>query len=211
MSPNFAQGGLHIQGTSVAKNLFNKPSLSPPSNSSGPKTPPRALSSQSDKSISPLEDVSSTAKSHNDGSTPPETTPTNCTIYSSKMIIMSPAKKISIERNQCTFSSSPVKSNKHHQSSNREHVKGRLDFDCSDVPTNLENTSGDGTSSSSSPTSESDREGDLFDLDLTSFEAFGPDFSLTEFLTDFGIECGGGTTDYSCPSTADASTDAVPQ
>ncbi|XP_021756773.1 uncharacterized protein LOC110721864 [Chenopodium quinoa] len=199
LSPNFAQGGSPIQGSHVAKNLFDKPSGSPTSNSSGPKTPPRALSSQSDKSTSPLEDVSSTAKSQHD-STPPETTPTNCTIYSSKTIIVSPAKHISIERNQCTFSS-PVKSNK--RQGNREHVKGRLDFDSTDMPTNVETTSGDGSSASS----ESEREVDIFDMDLANFDAFGPDFCLTELLTDFGIDCGG--IDYSCPSTAGASTAAV--
>ncbi|KMT03453.1 hypothetical protein BVRB_8g191370 [Beta vulgaris subsp. vulgaris] len=202
LSPNFIQGGSTIQGSSVAKNLFNKTS-SPPSNSSGPKTPPRALSSQSDKSISPLEDVSSTAKSQHD-STPPETTPTNCTIISSKTIIVSPTKQFSIERNQCTFSS-PVKTSK--WQSKREHVKGRLDFDSSDVPTNLENTSGDGSGSSTS--SESEKEGDIFDLDLPDFDAFGPDFSLTDLLTDLGIDC--GTVEYSGPSTAGGSTAAVPE
>lgn len=117
---------------------------------------------------------------------------------------MSPTKQFSIERNQCTFSS-PVKTSK--WQSKREHVKGRLDFDSSDVPTNLENTSGDGSGSSTS--SESEKEGDIFDLDLPDFDAFGPDFSLTDLLTDLGIDC--GTVQYSGPSTAGGSTAAVPE
>lgn len=204
--PNNAHGGSPIQGSSVAKNLFNKPSQSPTSNSSGPKTPPRAASSQSDKSISPLEEVSSTAKSHHNDN-PMETTPTNCTIISSKTIIVSPAKHFSIERNHCTFSS-PSKANLKRQTK-REHVKGRLDFDGSefDMPICLDNTAvhGDGSS-----TSESEKEGDIFDLDLPNFDhAFGPDFCLTELLTDFGIDC--GTFDYSCPTTSGTSTDEAPK
>ncbi|KAK9697429.1 hypothetical protein RND81_08G037000 [Saponaria officinalis] len=196
-SPNFAQGGLPIQGSSVAKNLFDQPSQSPTSNSSVPKTPPRAVSSPSDKSISPQEDVSSTAMSHHTTNLL-ESTPTKCTIISSKTIIVSPDKHYSIERNECTFSS-PAK-----RQSKRDHVKGRLDFDSSDVPSSLENVSGDGTS-----TSESEKEGDTFDLELPNFDAFGPDFSLTELLTDFGIDC--ENLNYSCPATACTSTDAILQ
>ncbi|XP_057544393.1 uncharacterized protein LOC130823679 isoform X2 [Amaranthus tricolor] len=189
-SPSFAQGGSHIQGSNVARTLFDKHSSSPNSNSSCPKTPPRALSSHSDKSISPLEEVSSTAKSNHE-STTPETKPNNCTIISSKTIIVSPAKHFSIETNQCTFSS-PVKTTK--WQSKREHVKGRLDFDSSEAPTILENTSGDGSTSS-----ESEKEGDIFDLEVPGFDAFGPDFSISEFLTDLGIDC--GSLDNPCPTT----------
>ncbi|KAK9705707.1 hypothetical protein RND81_07G076800 [Saponaria officinalis] len=170
------------QGSSIAKVLFDKPSQSPTSNSSDPKTPPQAVSSPSEKSVSPSQDVSSTVMSHHNIS-PTESTPTNCTIISSKTIIVSPAKRYSIERNECTFSS-PAKK----RQSERNSVKGRLDFDSSDVL--------------SCSTSESEKEGDIFDLDLTSLDAFGPDFSLNELLTEFGIDY-----DYSCPTTASASSD----
>jgi len=91
----------------------------------------------------------------------------------------------------------------------REHVKGRLDFDGSesDMPICLDNTAASGDGSS---TSESEKEGDIFDLDLPNFDhAFGPDFCLTELLTDFGIDC--GTFDYSCPTTSGTSIDEVPR
>ncbi|XP_074280836.1 uncharacterized protein LOC141605827 [Silene latifolia] len=198
-SPNFAQGSLPIQGSSVAKSLFDHRPQSPTSNSSIPKTPPRAVSSPSDKSTSPVEDISSTAISHHTV-TPSETTPTNCTIISSKTVIVSPSKHYSIERNECTFSS-PVKVNSK-MPSKRDHVKGRLDFDTSDVPSSLEKGSGDGSTAS-----ESEKEGEPFDLDLPNFDVFGPDFSLSELLTDFGIGC--GNLDFSCPTTACTSIDEV--
>ncbi|KAK4342806.1 hypothetical protein RND71_038622 [Anisodus tanguticus] len=52
--PATASDRIPVQGSNVAKSLFNQPIQSPPTNSSGPKTPPRATSSQTDKSISPL-------------------------------------------------------------------------------------------------------------------------------------------------------------
>ncbi|KAL9242205.1 hypothetical protein vseg_016226 [Gypsophila vaccaria] len=190
-SPSFAQAESPIQGSSVAKVLFDKPSQSPTSNSTDPKTPPQDVSSPSEKSTSPLQDVSSTAMLHH-CIAPPESTPTNCTIISSKTIIVSPAKRYSIERSECTISS-PAKASFKRQSE-RNNVKGRLDFDSSDVP--------------SCSTSESEKEGDIFDLDMTSLDAFGPDFSLNELLTEFGIDC--GSLDYTCPTTACASLDAIP-
>ncbi|GAB4856841.1 hypothetical protein Ancab_014760 [Ancistrocladus abbreviatus] len=191
--------GSSVQGLSIAKSLFGQSSQSPPSNSSGPKTPPRASSSQSDKSISPLEDISSTAKSNHTKSSREMMTP-NCTIISSKTIIVSPCKQnsyCSIERSHCTFSS-PVK-----RQTKRDHIKGRLDFDGPEVPICSENASGDGSTASGS-----DNEGDIFDFDLPNLDAFGPDFSLAELLTDFDIDC--GQIDYTCPATVDASPDAVP-
>ncbi|KAL9224162.1 hypothetical protein vseg_000226 [Gypsophila vaccaria] len=198
-SPNFAQGGLPIQGSSVAKNLFDQPLQSPTSNSSVPKTPPRAVSSPSEKSISPQEDATSTAMSHHT-TNPQETTPSNCTIISSKTIIVSPSKRYSIERSKCTFSS-PTKSIMKRENK-RDHVKSRLEFDSSDGQSSFGNGSGDGSS-----TSESEKEGDAFDLELPNFDAFGPDFSLTELLTDFGIDY--ENHDHSCPTTACTSTNAI--
>ncbi|GMH10201.1 hypothetical protein Nepgr_012042 [Nepenthes gracilis] len=190
--------GASVQESSVARNLFNQSSQSPMSKTSGPNTPSRAVFSQSDKSISPLDGSSSTEKS-NHHKTPQETTPTSCTIISSKTIIVSPCKensRCSIERNHCTFSS-PIKSNLNRQGK-RDQVKGRLDFDSSDLSNAYDSLT----------TSGSNRDEDLFVLDLPSADAFGTDFSLSELLTDFGIDCGG--IDYACQATLDASTNAVP-
>ncbi|OMO66520.1 hypothetical protein CCACVL1_21101 [Corchorus capsularis] len=53
-SPNCTanESTMHVSG--VAKCLFNQPQQSPPTNSSGPKTPPQEVSPQSDKSMTPL-------------------------------------------------------------------------------------------------------------------------------------------------------------
>ncbi|CAH9130580.1 unnamed protein product [Cuscuta epithymum] len=171
-------GATAVQVSSVAKCLFNQSTQSPPTNSSGPKTPPHASSSLTKKSISPVE-ISSTATSVGNVSTQ-QMVSSNCMIISSETIRVSPSKQpgyYSIERNQCISTLSPVKTNM--KPIMRDHVKGRLDFDASDVPscsTMVLSTPG-GTS-----TSESD--GEIFDLDL---DALGMDFNLSELLGDFDL------------------------
>lgn len=170
-----------VQGSNVAKCLFNQAIHSPPANSSGPKTPPRASSSQTEKSISPLE-ISSTATSANNV-TPQQLVSSNCMIISSETIRVSPSKQIgyySIERNHCISTLSPVKTNL--KPAKRDHVKGRLDFDASDMPSCSNALSVGGAS-----TSESD-EGEMFDLDLASLDALGADFNLSELLVDFDLD-----------------------
>ncbi|XP_062108147.1 uncharacterized protein LOC133819024 [Humulus lupulus] len=191
-------------GSSVAKCLFNQPSLSIPTNASVPKTPPRANSSQSDKSTSPL-DVSSTAKCSN-ASTPTEMTPTRCTVISSsKRVTLSPCKQMAfyMEKNQCISTSSPVKTNSKRQTISNN-VKGRLDFSDSDSLVNL--GSGEPIFEQTS-TSESEKEIDLFDIDLPNFDAIGEDFSFTEMLGAFDFEC--GEMDYSCELPIGASMDTI--
>lgn len=189
-----------VQGSSVAKCLFNQPSLSIPSNSSGPKTPARANSSQSDKSTSPLE-ISSNVNCSN-SNTPQGVTPTHCTVISSKRVTVSPNKQImyAMERSHCISSSSPIKTNLKRQSK-RDHVKGRLDFDGSDVATNSDKPIADEIS-----TPESVKEVDIFDIDLSNFDAFG-DFSFTEMLDD--LDLGREGIDYTCNPSLGSSIDTV--
>ncbi|XP_031128890.1 uncharacterized protein LOC116030715 [Ipomoea triloba] len=172
-----------VQGSNVAKCLFNQAIHSPAANSSGPKTPPRASSSQTEKSISPVE-ISSTATSANIV-TPQQLVSSNCMIISSETIRVSPSKQMgyySIERNHCISTLSPVKTNL--KPAKRDHVKGRLDFDASDMPSCSNALSFGGAS-----TSESD-EGEMFDLDLATLDALGADFNLSELLVDFDLDGG---------------------
>lgn len=199
--PATASDKTPVQGSNVAKSLFNQPIQSPPTNSSGPKTPPRASSSQTDKSISPLEVCSTATSSKN--VTPSRVTATNCTIISSETIRMTPTKQIiySIERNHCISTSSPVKTNLK-RPIKRDQVKSRLDFDASDnIPCNSEMASGSDMIS----TSDSEKEGDIFDLDLPNLDALGMDFNLSELLVDFDLD--GEGIDYSCQQTLDSSPD----
>ncbi|KAM2983824.1 hypothetical protein FF2_009698 [Malus domestica] len=160
-------------GSTVAKCLFNQPSFSVPTNNSGPQTPQRANSIQVSKST-PFEISSTATCSYN---SPPDVNPT-CTIFSSKRVTLSPNKACyTVETNHCI--SSPAKTSKR-----ESHVKGRLNFDCSDVPMGLEKPSGDEISSP-----ESEREVDLFDIDLMNFDAIGADFSFTEMLGEFDLHC----------------------
>ncbi|KAL7169757.1 hypothetical protein ACSBR2_034736 [Camellia fascicularis] len=204
-SPKFAAGqsspndnvlnGSPIQGSSVAKCLFNQPSWSPPTNLTVPKTPLRATSSQTDKSVSPLE-TSSTATSGNDV-TPQQKTSTNCIVISSETIKVSPVKQLtcySIERNHCISSSSPVKANLK-RINKRDHVKGRLDFDSSDTLLNSSKPIPDAIS-----IPEFDKEGEIFDLDLPNLDAFGIDFSLGELLVDFDLDG-----EFTCQPAMDSS------
>ncbi|XP_022857066.1 uncharacterized protein LOC111378124 isoform X2 [Olea europaea var. sylvestris] len=177
-------GGSLVHGSNVVKCLFNQNIPSPPANCSVPKTPTRAFSTETDKSISPL--VTATPCEH---ITPQQT---DCTIISSETILVSPAKQIAyyrIEKNHCISTYSPVKANS--TRSNKDHAaKGRLDFGSSDMPIIAENQTPDGTS-----TSESDREGNILDLDFPNLDALGLDFNLSELLVDFDL--GGEGLDFS--------------
>ncbi|KAK4418989.1 hypothetical protein Salat_2311700 [Sesamum alatum] len=177
-----APNGSPVQGSNVVKCLFNQEPASSPANSSVPKTPPRASSSQTEKSSSPLENCS-TATSSKD-ITPQQIMSANCTIISSETIRVSPNKQIayySIEKNHIS-TCSPLKTSLK-RSNTKDHVKGRLDFGTSEMPMMTENQTTDGNS-----TSESDKEGDILDLDFANFDALGLDFNFSEFLVDFDID-----------------------
>ncbi|KAL5550146.1 hypothetical protein UlMin_000322 [Ulmus minor] len=194
-------GSLVNNGSSVAKCLFTQPSQTIPTNTSVPTTPPRSNSSQSDKSISPVE--TSTANCSN-SNTPEEMTPTRCTVIStSKRVTVSPFKQMAYISNHCVSTTSPIKTNSKRQTT-RDHVKGRLDFDNSDPPVNLEPEKSFADQAS---TSESDKEIDIFDIDLPNFDAMGTDFSFTEMLGAFDFEC--GEINYSCQPTDCVSTDTI--
>ncbi|KAK9920500.1 hypothetical protein M0R45_029055 [Rubus argutus] len=199
---NCAPSGSSVQGSTVAKCLFNQPSFSIPSNSSVPRTPPRANSSQSDKSVSPVEN--SAISNHSNSNSPPEISANCCTIFSSKRVTLTPNKACyTVETNHC-ISSSPAKTNSR-MLSRREHVKGRLNFDCSDAPMGLDKPITDEISADKPmtdvilthkpitddiSTSESEKEVDIFDMDMPNFEALGVDFSFTEMLGEFDLDYG---------------------
>jgi hypothetical protein len=189
-----------VQGSSVAKCLFNQPLLSIPSNSSDPKTPVRPHSSPCDKSTPHLE-ISSSANCSN-RNTSQVVTPTRCTVISSKRVTVSPNSQIlySMERSHCISASSPIKTNLKRQS-RRDHVKGRLDFDVSDVATNSDKPIVGEIS-----TSESGKEVDIFDIDFPNLDALG-DFSFSEMLGDLDLGLEG--VDYNCHSTLGSSIDTI--
>lgn len=156
------------QGSSVAKSLFDQL----PNNTTGPTTPPQAISSLNDQTITPV------------GSNTIQETPTNCTLITSERVIVSPCKHVSytMERNQCISSSSPVKTT-FKRFSKRENVKGRLDFDGTHLTNSFDTPILDEIS-----TSESDKEADIFDIDFVNFEAFGASFSELLVDLDLGLE-----------------------
>lgn len=181
--------GSSLQASNVVKCLFNQES--PRNNSTIPKTPPRASSSQTEKSITPFENCS-TATSNKD-ITPQQIMSSNCTIISSETIRVSPNKQISyysIEKNHIS-TCSPLKTSLN-RSNIKDHVRGRLDFDASEMPMITENQTTDGNS-----TSESEKEGDILDLEFPNLDSLGFDFNLSEFLLDFDI----GSEDMALSST----------
>ncbi|XVE76486.1 hypothetical protein DITRI_Ditri12bG0177000 [Diplodiscus trichospermus] len=201
-TPNFTANESTMNVSGVAKCLFNQPKLSPPTNSSGPKTPPQAVSPQSDKSMTPL-GVSSSANPNHEN-TPQEITPTSCTIISTERVTVSPLKQMTcytIERNHCISSCSPVKTCLK-RLGKRDHVKSRLDFDGSDALANVDQPATNETS-----TSESEMDADLFDLDLPNLDALGANFSFSELLVDLDLGCEG--IDYPCQPTLATSADAL--
>ncbi|CAN6995614.1 unnamed protein product [Brassica rapa subsp. trilocularis] len=158
---NVANESSHIT-SSVAKCLFARSDVSPPTNPSCLSTPQSQVSPQSDVSI----------------------TPTNCTIVTKERITVSPHKQnpsYTVERSHMVSSFSPIKSNAK-MSSKRDHVKGRLNFDDAEATMNLSPpASGDFVSTSSSG---SEAEVDLFDIDFLS-----ENFPFSEVLVDFDIAC----------------------
>ncbi|KAB1224286.1 hypothetical protein CJ030_MR2G000918 [Morella rubra] len=200
-SPDYClPGGPLVQGSSVAKCLFNQPLLPIPSNSSGPKTPGRANSSQSDTSTS-LPEISTTANCI-DSNSHRDFAPIRCTVISSKRVTVSPNKQMmyTMERSHCISSPSPIKTNLKRQNM-REHVKGRLDFDGSNEATNTDNPIVDEVS-----TFESDKALDIFDMDLPNLDALG-DFSFSEMLGDLDLDCEGIA--YTCSPTLGGSVDSI--
>ncbi|KAL7092610.1 hypothetical protein ACP275_12G174200 [Erythranthe tilingii] len=158
-----------FQGSAVVKCLFNQKLSSSPANSPVLKTPPQSSSSQTDKSISPLEMCS-----------------TNCTIVSTETIRVSPTKQIgvayySVEKNHYVSTFSPSKIIRKNSNTN-DQVKGRLHFGSSDVQMIPKEQTTDGT------TSESEKDGDVVGLDFPNLDTLGVDFNLSEFLVDLDIE-----------------------
>ncbi|KAI4356562.1 hypothetical protein L6164_000577 [Bauhinia variegata] len=189
--------GSQVQGSTVAKCLFNQPSHSVPSDSPVPKTPPRANSSHSDSHVSPSE-ISSAANCSKINISR-ELTPTRCTVISTKRVMVSPAKQMAyIERSHCI---SPLKTDKD-KVIKRDHVRSRLYFDGSDMPENLDK------SNNKVSTSEPEKEVDIFGIDFPSFEALEMDFSFTEMLGDLDLHCEG--IDFSCDLTSSPSNDDAP-
>ncbi|KAJ8533844.1 hypothetical protein K7X08_007168 [Anisodus acutangulus] len=174
----------------------------PPTNYSDPKTPPIESSSQTDKSISPLEVHSIETSIKED--TPSHITSTNHMIISSEKIRLTPTKQIayySIERNHCVSTSSPVKANLM-RPVKRDHVKSRLDFDASDIPSSSEVPQVPDRIS----TFDSEKEGYIFVLDLPNLDLLGTNFNLSELLRDFDID--GQGIDHSFQDKLDFSPDS---
>ncbi|KAE9622209.1 hypothetical protein Lalb_Chr01g0022851 [Lupinus albus] len=186
---NCIPSGSQVQGSGVFKCLFNQSSVSVPSNSSVPKTPPRATS-HSDTHISPSE-ISSVVTRNRDA------TPTRCTVISTKRVMVSPTKQMAyIQMSHCI---SPVKTGSDKMS--KRDVRSRLDFDAHDMPESSDKPFPNEISTS---TSESEKELDILDIDFPNLDALGMDY-FTEMLNDFDFTCDG--IDFSCHTTSSPSED----
>lgn len=158
--------------STVAKCLFNRSDMSPPSDSACLKTPQKLASPQQ------------------------EVTPTNCTVVTKERITVSPHKHIgsyTVERSHMVSSFSPVKSSK------RDHVKGRLNFDDTETEATMDfdaPPNGDHLVSASSSGSEA--ETDLFDIDFSNIDLLSENFPFSELLVDFDLD-GEGMTDPCLP------------
>ncbi|XP_058109325.1 uncharacterized protein LOC131252673 [Magnolia sinica] len=173
-----------VQGSSVAKSLFKQTQSQ--ADSSWPKTPPQDSASQADKSVSPLESSSANSntpqkKSH----IPQRFASADCHIITSERVVVSPFKYTgcyTMDRS-LRVSSSPLKSTPK-RSGRRDHIKGRLDFDDSNVVMGAEKPVAEDISTSSAV----DDIAEMFDMDIPNFDVFGSDFSLSELLVDFDLD-----------------------
>ncbi|KAK1320592.1 hypothetical protein QJS10_CPA03g01804 [Acorus calamus] len=175
------------QGSTVVKSLFKEPM--PPNNSSSPKTPPSLkFTRQADKSVTPLDTLPSFPEPTNCRNTQVINT-SNCSIKSSETIIVSPFKRMgyySVEKSYCI--SSPSKSNLS-RPCKRDHVKGRLDFENSDV------SSSSGESivlETSTPPTDAEMQ-EIFDIDIPNLDV------LSELLAEFDVPSYSNYGEMVCP------------
>ncbi|CAM0151647.1 unnamed protein product [Urochloa decumbens] len=183
-----ATAKLPVQNSSVAKSLFRPPQPQP--HHSSPCTPQQSHVIQ-DQDQPPAYPTQRPLPVPANAHTQQDIASSQCSIVSSKTLIVSPLKGgayYAVERSYHV--SSPLKSTTH-KSTKREHVKGKLNFDNTDAPN--EQQICDKTSTSS----EEDKQDD-FDIDFTSL--FDGDFSFSELLLDLDL----GTEGVHCqnPSTS---------
>ncbi|KAL1825606.1 hypothetical protein ACET3Z_012384 [Daucus carota] len=173
-------GRSSVQGSGVAKCLFNQPSKQHPYNSSSPNTPPQAMSIPTQIIASPQEITNATCNNV----APQPITTTNSTLIASETITVSPSKQItySVERNCRISSSSPIKTDIR-RANTRDHVKGRLDFDGSEAAPSI-----DKPISWEVSASEIRNEVDNLDFDFPDLDALGPDFNFSELMSELGLD-----------------------
>ncbi|XP_039793145.1 IQ motif and SEC7 domain-containing protein 2-like isoform X2 [Panicum virgatum] len=176
-----AMANLPVQTSSVAKSLFRP--LQPQLHSSPCSTPQpsHAIQDQDQPAACTTQrplPVAATAHTQQDIAS------SQCSIVSSKTLIVSPLKGgtyYAVERSYHV--SSPLKSTTH-KSTKREHVKGKLNFDATDSrPGPSEQLICDKASTSS----DEDKQDD-FDIDFTNLDIFDGDFSFSELLLDLDLD-----------------------
>ncbi|KAL5198254.1 hypothetical protein ABZP36_001766 [Zizania latifolia] len=175
---------LPVQCSSVAKSLF-KPLQSQAHAS--PCTPQQSHPVQDGPAAYQTEKPSSVVANPH---AQQELASSQCSIVSSKTLIVSPLKGAAyyaVERSYHV--SSPMKSSVQ-KSSKREHVKGKLDFSSSDARPCSHEQICDKASTSTSTSSQEDKQDD-FDIDFTNFDIFDGDFSFSELLVDFDLDTEG--------------------
>ncbi|MQL92910.1 hypothetical protein Taro_025528 [Colocasia esculenta] len=187
-----------VERSSVAKS----PSVQSPDsdiNSTPPKTPQQACSSQSQKMVPFL--ASSSSCQSASGSASKELTPSKCSITSSKTVVVSPYKKecyYTVQKS-CRITSSPLKASPR-RAGIRDCVKSRLDFDDSDLPSACENPALAGSPNSLID----DKLDDIFNFDISDFDM---DFSFAELLVNGDLDCGEFT--GSCQPAIKSSADSI--
>ncbi|KAJ1258378.1 hypothetical protein BS78_10G070800 [Paspalum vaginatum] len=184
---------LPLQTSSVAKSLFRPPQ--PPAHSS-PCTPQQSHPVQDQPPAYPAETPSSAiANAH----AQQDIASSQCSIVSSsKTVIVSPLKGgtyYAVERSYHV--SSPLKSTTH-KSTKREHVKGKLNFDCTDVAMPAPNEKQ--ICEKASTSSDEDKQDD-FDIDFTNLDFLDGEFSFSELLLDFDLDNEGVNCQNPCTST----------
>ncbi|PUZ68134.1 hypothetical protein GQ55_2G000800 [Panicum hallii var. hallii] len=178
-----AMAKLPVQTSSVAKSLFRP--LQPQLHTS-PCTPPQSHVIQDQDhtaAFTTQRPFPVAASAH----TQQDIASSQCSIVSSKTLIVSPLKGgtyYAVERSYHV--SSPLKSTTH-KSTKREHVKGKLNFDATDSrPGPSEQLICDKASTSS----DEDKQDD-FDIDFTNLDIFDGDFSFSELLLDLDLDTEG--------------------
>ncbi|RDX92847.1 hypothetical protein CR513_24968, partial [Mucuna pruriens] len=171
-SENCTTDRLQVQGSSIFECLSNQPSFLVPTNSPIPKTPSRTYSSHIG-TFSPIE-VSLVAACNG------ETTPSSNTTITTKKVMVDPTKQMTyIDNNSPCISPIEVDTN---QTSNRDCVGSKLDFNASDMLKSLDKSLPNEVFTSKSDKKVNQSNIDFSDLDLDClFDEILNDLEISSF------------------------------
>lgn len=149
-----APSGSQVQGSNFAKGSFNHPLFCVPNHSQILETPPRTQSSHCDTYVSPTNFLVASCNR--------EASSSYCTMISTDRVMFDPVKQMAYK--ESSHCSSPIKADTG-KASKKDDVRGKLNFDASNMPESLDKSLANEVS-----TSELDKGVVIFDIDFSNLD-----------------------------------------